>query len=240
MAARRVTQLCDSRCEERQCVYRVPIFSHLNAEEMEKVGALVRRKIYPPKTTVLSVGDAISGLYILRYGSLKLVRYSPEGNEVIVEMMRAGDFYGGDSMFNDAVSQEEAITLEETGVCFIQEDDLLQMIRQNPEIAIKILQVLSAMHSEDRTLLSILGEKDAGKRLSLFLIRETELNPEVPLYLTREDIAKRINLTVETVSRKISQLRKEGFVETKGYGTIKVKNREALQRQLNIDLNQRK
>ena len=153
---------------------------------------------------------------------------------MIVEILRPGDFYGGDYIFNDAATREEAITLEETGICFIKEEDLLEMIRNNPDIAIKIIQVLSEMHSEDRDLICILGEKDALKRLGLFLLMETEKEPEQAIYLKREDIEKRINLTSETVSRKISQLRREGFVKTTGYGKIKLVDREKLSRRLNL------
>lgn len=234
MDANGLLKLCDRHCEARHCVYRVPIFSHLDHAEMQKISELIKRKTYPPKTTIFYEGESVGGLYIMRYGSLKLVRYSPQGNEVIVDILRPGDFYGGDYIFNDAATREEAITLEETGVCFIREDDLLEMIRKNPDIAVKIIQVLSEMHSEDRNLISILGEKDALKRLGLFLLMETEKNPELALYLTREDIAKRISLTLETVSRKISQLRREGFVETTGYGKIKLVNREKLARRLNL------
>lgn len=239
MAEARLDRLCDLQCQANQCVYRVPIFSHLAKEELMEVGKLVRRKNFPSKARVFSMGESIKGLYILRYGSIKLVRYSPDGNEVIVEVLRSGDFYGGDQMFHQAFTHEDAITLEETGVCFIKNQDLLEMISKNPDIAIKIIQVLSAMHNEDRTLLSILGEKNALHRLALFLLWESNKHPFEPLSLTREDIARRISLTQETVSRKLSQLRREGFVETPGYGKILMKDPDKLQARLNLDLNQR-
>lgn len=223
-----VMKLWNEACRDCLCVHRVPIFSHLEAEELIKISGLVKRRDYKAKETIFSMGEEIRGLYILRYGSLKMVRYSREGNEVIVETLKPGDFYGGDHFFQASRSKEEAIALEESGICFIEESDLLKIIKSNPEIAIKIIQVLSYMHSEDRSLISILSEKDALKRIVLFLLWQTEKDPHLDLLLTQQDLAKRISLTHETVSRKMKELREKGYLEIQGYGKIKILNREGL------------
>ncbi|HZK09577.1 MAG TPA: Crp/Fnr family transcriptional regulator [Clostridia bacterium] len=213
---------------ESFCVHKVPIFSHLETEELRKISALVKKRNYKAKETVFSIGEEIRGLYILRYGSLKMVRYSREGEEVIVETLKKGDFYGSDNFFQSSRSKEEAITLEKTGVCIIDEKDLVDIIKKNPDIAIKIIQVLSFMQGNDRNLISILSEKDVLKRIALFLLWQTEDTPERTILITQDDLAKRINTTNETVSRKIKVLREKGLVEMPGYGKIEIKNREAL------------
>lgn len=219
---------CGVGCRDAFCVHRVPIFSHLEGEELLKISSLIKRKDYKAKETVFSMGEEIKGLYILRFGSLKLVRYSREGDEVIYEILKTGDFYGGDQFFQSSRAKEEAITLEETGLCFISEHDLVEIIKKNPEIAMKIIQVLSVMHSEDRNLISILSEKDALKRIALFLLWQSEDDPGATLHITQEDLAKRISLTHETVSRKMRELREKGYVDMKGYGKLQIINREGL------------
>ncbi|NLY37140.1 MAG: Crp/Fnr family transcriptional regulator [Tissierellia bacterium] len=228
MGADGIIKPCNLDCRDNLCVHRVPIFAHLESEELIKISSLIKRKNYKAKETVFSMGQEMKGLYILRYGLLKMVRYSREGAEVIVETLHPGDFYGGDHFFQASRSKEEAIAVEESGICFIQESDLLEIIKKNPEIGIKIIQVLSSMHSDDRSLISILSEKDALKRMALFLLWQTEKDPHRMIFLTQEDLAKRISLTHETVSRKMKELREMGYVQMLGYGKIEIINREGL------------
>lgn len=214
-------------CSESLCVHRVPIFAHLAIAELQEVSALIRRRDYKAGETIFSLGEEIKGLYILRYGSLKLVKYSRSGDEILFEVLKRGDFYGGDNIFQTPRASEEAIALEDTGVCFIPEADLRRIIKENPEIAIKIIQVLSSMHSDDKKMISILSEKDALKRIAMFILWQTE-NGRPSLKITQDELAKRISLTHETVSRRMRDLREAGYVKMEGYGKIEVTNREGL------------
>lgn len=219
-------------CEENICVHRVPIFAHLEKDELLKISSLIKRRNYRAEERVFSLGDRIQGLYILRYGSIKLVRYSRDGSEVVFETLGVGDFYGGDQFFQSSRAREDAITQEDTGVCFIGERDLVKIIKANPDIAIKIIQVLSQMHSDDRSLISILSEKDALKRLAHYLLWKTEGKNNL-VEITQDELARRISLTHETVSRKLKELREAGFVSSSGYGRIEIINRDGLLRFIN-------
>lgn len=221
-------QLKCINCEENICVHRVPIFAHLELEELQKISGLIKRRSYRSQENVFSMGDKIQGLYILRYGSIKMVRYLRDGSEIVFDTLKAGDFYGGDHFFQSSRASEDAITLEDTGICFIEEKDLIEIIKKNPDIGIKIIQVLSQMHSDDRSLISILSEKDALKRLSYYLLWKTDDRNNL-VEITQDELARRISLTHETVSRKMKELREAGFVSTSGYGRIELVNRQALE-----------
>lgn len=226
MGKKELVLKCET-CEENLCVTRVPIFAHLAIDELQKVSSLIKRRNFKAGETILSTGEEIKGLYILRYGSIKMVRYTREGDEILFEVLGRGDFYGGDNFFRSARASEEMIALEDSGICFISEKDLEKIIMENPEIAIKIIQVLSTMQSDDRNMISILSEKDALKRIGLFLLWQTE-NGNNFIDMTQDELAKRISLTHETVSRRMKELREAGYVAMHGYGKIELKNREGL------------
>ena len=91
------------------------------------------------------------------------------------------------------------------------------------------LTARSLDHAEEHMLL--LGRKSAPERVASFLLEmdaRMQLSGAINLPMTRRDIADYLGLTLETVSRTVSQLQAEGTVELSGARQIKVQRRAKL------------
>lgn len=218
------------RCGADSCVKRVPIFSMLEPGKLAEIAALVRSREYEPKDTLFSAGEHISGIYIIRYGSVKLVRGDEDGNESIVSILQVGDFYGGDSMFHDSHSRETAVAMEGTGICFIPEGDLRELLNRDPQIAIKIIRYYSAQHVRNMNMLEVLAAGDSMKRVCRFLLWQTEQDPLSRVTLSQEEIARMLGLAPETLNRKLALLKKEGIIRMEGHRGILILQPQALHR----------
>ncbi|NLA54195.1 MAG: Crp/Fnr family transcriptional regulator [Clostridiales bacterium] len=216
-------------CSVDSCVRRVDIFSMLPESKLQEVAALVRHREYEQKDTLFSLGDAIAGIYIIRHGAVKLQREDADGHERIVNILRVGDFYGGDSLFYDSHSQETAVALEPTGICFIGEADLRSLLTRDPEIALKIIQYYSARHVRDMNMLEILSTGDIMRRVSRFLVWQSQNVSQSRVSLSQEEMAAMLGITAETLNRKLAILKKEGIIRVVGHRGIEIVRPQRMQ-----------
>ena len=115
---------------------------------------------------------------------------------------------------------------------------LAKMVEDNPELEHKLHEQALNELDEAREWMLTLGRKTASEKIASFLLMiAVNINPEVDaqkgpitfdLPLKRADIADFLGLTIETVSRQITRLRKEGIIEVEHNRTVTVPNLKKL------------
>lgn len=210
------------------CLHNVPLFKNLEGEQIRAVQQLIIQKDLAAGDVLFREGDIFSSLYLLRFGSVKLVRYGSEGREYVIDTLFAGDFYGGDQLFNESTARETGVVLSESGICMIRFSDLQRLILSNPQIALKVMSYLSGKLDQYRLSVEILSTKDVSKRLAMYLYERYQRTSKSVLLLSQQDIGNAIHLTQETVNRKLSVLQRDGLVAVEGKRTIIIKDPERL------------
>jgi CRP/FNR family transcriptional regulator len=151
-----------------------------------------------------------------------------DGKEYVTDILVESDIYGEQNIFGGGKYDVNAVALEPTGVCIISQADIQKMIMNRPEVGVKLLNVVGVKLSSANELIELLSINDAKSRLAGFLLyRNTRIKKEL-IELSRDDIAAYINLTRETISRKLNELEEEGFIQLNGHKKIKIINKEAL------------
>jgi len=219
---------CDGGYNHSGCVKRIPVFSSLSAAELENISSLITRKNYTDKEIVFREGDRLNSLYLVRYGNLKLVRYGADGEEIIINLLSTGDFYGGDSLFSQSTARETGICTGECGVCRISTQDLQNLIRIMPDLALKMLNYFSSYADYNRDLLKINSYSSALKKTALFLLNLSRRTGSLSLEISQEDIAGSIFTAKETVNRKLALLKRKGILLIKGHKKIQIIDIEKL------------
>ncbi|WP_020558548.1 Crp/Fnr family transcriptional regulator [Thiofilum flexile] len=165
--------------------------------------------------TVYHQGEAASCAYTLRQGLVRLVKTLPNGRTQIVRLIRAGDSFGFDGFIGEPYNHS-AIPLCEIEVCRLPLAELLALKRQHPEIENAMMKRWIQHLREAEDMMLELGAKKASERLASFLIRWCEpvgLNGWIELPLSRSEIGELLGLTIETVSRFISDWKRQGWIE---------------------------
>lgn len=152
-------------------------------------------------------------------GVVKLTKLLPDGRQQIVGLQFAPDFLG-----RPFSSQNEVIAEAATNVrlCNFPKSILEKFIEDAPDMERRLHQQHLNELDEARDWMLTLGRKTAIEKLASFLIliishinpeqaEEDNLNVELPL--KRGDIADYLGLTIETISRQLTNLKKKGVVE---------------------------
>lgn len=204
------------------CLHNIPIFEHLDPPEIKRVQKLIIQRELESNEVLFHEGDASEKLYIVRTGSLKLVRYSPDGQEFLLDTLFPGDFYGSDGLFAPGNVQESAIAEQKSGICTIQGGELKQLMLADPSISLKVLEYLNTKLEQYRLQLEMLSTKDVSKRLCMYLYQRSTRSASLELLLSQEDIGNAIHLTKETVNRKLAILQGQGVIRIAGKKKITI------------------
>lgn len=162
-------------------------------------------------------------------GVVKLSKLLPDGRQQIVGLQFAPDFLGRQNGPENTVTAEAATNVR---LCSFPQSALEAVVAQSPETGHRLhLQTLREL-DEARDWMITLGRKTAAEKLASFIcLVASHHNPEktpgkgvfrFELPLKRADIADFLGLTIETVSRHFTKLRKSGiiFVENNRQITI--------------------
>ncbi|WP_153733112.1 Crp/Fnr family transcriptional regulator [Sporosarcina obsidiansis] len=225
-----------SHCEfgmkdhHRSCVSFVPLFNHLDEQQMDQIVELAHSVSHPRGKTIYHSGDHSEGLYILHKGRIKVYRLSENGKEQLVRILEPGSFTGELSLFDAKPHDAYAETLEAVELCIIHREEMQQLLQDHPEISLRMLMELSARLADTEQRAARIAMESAETRLSLYLadLSEEQQQLKVQLPMSRKDLASHLGTTPETISRKLSVLEEQGWIRQTGSMTIEILDLDSL------------
>lgn len=187
-----------------------------------------RRQSYAAHDVIYFEGDDANNLYEIISGAAMLYKLLPDGRRQVVEVLGPGDLFGFDM---DAYHDCSAETLVATTTLIFNRRDIEASSAAQSHLTRCALQQVCAMH--DHAVL--LGRKSAYERVASFLMRfvpergmptckgpddEEHDEGKVTLNMTRQEMADYLGLTIETVSRVISDMKRKGVIRLEKHDKV--------------------
>jgi DNA-binding response OmpR family regulator len=178
-------------------------------------------KIYKKKETIYQENDYANYLYFIIKGKIKCVKTDYYGKDFMTDIHEEGEFIGYMTLLEEGEYHETAIAMEPTEVAVIPKKDFLTLIRKNRDVATKFIKMLSGnVQDREKRLLQLayspLRERLASTLLKLSERKESQSESPEKLIISREDLASLIGTVKESLIRTLSDLKKEGLVDTNG------------------------
>mgnify|MGYP001587376325 CR=1 FL=1 len=209
---------------------KIPIFSMLNASDMEEVKPYLIPAKFKKKEVIFSEGDPSDWLYVVTKGKVKITKLSQSGREIILEIIPPMDFFGGVAVMRGFPYPANAVAMDDAELLKISRSNLMRILDRFPN-----LMYCMAMNIGDRikgsheALKNIAVEK-VESRIASLLIKladkagsKTDDSVAIDMKLTKQDIAEMVGTTVETSIRTMSKFKKLGIVSEKS-GKIVIKD----------------
>jgi CRP/FNR family transcriptional regulator len=194
------------------CAVRdLSICGAIEPEHLGKLDAIVAHKKLAPGETLFFEGDRSDSLYIITEGCVRLSKMLADGRRQITGFLFPSDFLGL------ALRERYAYSAEAVGavaLCRYPKNRLEALLDQFPAMERKLLAIASNELAAAQDQMLLLGRKTALERVGSFLLilmRRMQLKGierRVALPMTRTDIADYLGLTIETVSRSFSALKR--------------------------------
>ena len=213
----------------------IPIFRGLSEDDQRRVASLAVVRDYERGQTIWSAGDPAESLTLIVRGRVKIVRASDAG-DLILEIFGEGEPVGAIAVYNYIPYPASAVCLEPVSLLVLPRRDYFELLDRNPEFARAIIRELTKLVvALTRKVEEMRGSRVEVRVAQLFLTLAERMGKpvkkgiEIPLQLSRQEIADLVGTTVESAIRVLSRWGHEGIVET-GEGRFFIPSRERLVR----------
>lgn len=219
--------LCDA-CEAREqgfCALLPP-------DVLADVADAAQRMAFAPRAALFRQGEAATGIFILRNGTVRLMQLLPDGRQASVGFRFGGDLLG---FSPQREHRHGAEALDSVSACRIGRSELDRLFRRHPILERTLLHLCACELAAAQDQLVALVRFTAEERVAAFLLSIVEARecrghpgPIYELRATRADVGELLGLSLETVSRAVSGFRRRGWLRGPGPQTFELLDRDAL------------
>lgn len=196
------------------------------AAALQNLGSVVKVK---RNAAVFSEGDPARHVYKLVSGAIRTCRVLMDGRRQIADFYLPGDFFGLEGQTEHGFTAE---AIADAVVISYPRSQLDQLAETRPAVQKLLVSLLCKGLSATQNHLVMLGRQTAHERLAWFLLDimdRSDDRTDLDLPMSRLDIADFLGLTIETVSRGISQFKRKHLISVAGSHQVSLKNVEALE-----------
>jgi CRP/FNR family transcriptional regulator len=222
--------------ETVELLARVPLFSTLAPEELDHVAQVAVPRRFSANQVVFREGDASDTCYVIRAGHARAVRAHPDGRTITLAQFGPGDFFGELAMLDEERRSATIETLEETEAIAILGADMRRLLREHPDISVKLIAALGRRLRETNERLTRQSFQTVQSRVASALGQlvtaaraEGAGETDVLITSTQAELAQLAGSSRESASRFLAVLERAGIIP-QGRGKLTVHNPSALER----------
>lgn len=192
---------------------RVPYFANLDSALLAMVAQQTRLQRYNPGQIVLLEGDHDVALYIVESGWLKAVKTSAEGREHVLHFIGPGEVFNAIGVFAEDSNPATVIALEVTSVWVIQQEAMLALFDEHPELGRIVIQRLAKRVQQLIQMVEDLSLRTIEARLARYLIEQSRAEQMArPRWATQAEMANRLGTVPDVLNRALRSLAKDGLI----------------------------
>jgi len=210
-------------------------YSGLCAATVKEVQKIEHVASFPAGAIIFMEGQPARGVYVLRKGRVKLLTTNSDGRTLIMKIANPGEALGLNSVITGKPYDLTAEILQPAELAFIPRADFLKCITEHGDVCMHYASHLSRDCQAAYELVRTIGLcQSVSERLARFLLEWStngaamDGTVRVKLALTHEEIAQLIGASRETVTRTLSEFKRQRTIEMNG-STLVLKNKPALE-----------
>lgn len=202
------------------------IMADVDVTRFERLLRRITQFKYAKKTMLFVEGSPADSLYVVRKGTVKLEESLPDGSPRIVRVVKKAGVVGLEAFLNNHQRYDQtAIALQDAEVCRIPNEVIKNLLDEDPEF---YKSVMKEWHDQMEASNEVIVEYSTGalkKRLVavlLMLIEEAKRNAQIEIEMLHiDDMAALTGVTRESVSRIISEFKRDKLLEKSSPGKMK-------------------
>jgi CRP/FNR family transcriptional regulator len=197
------------------------LFAGLPQPDLEKIADVSVVKALEKGDYLFHEGDPAPGFYVMQRGAVNVHRVNAAGKEQIIHVFRAGESFAEAALATPMGYPADARALEPTQVLLVQKVGILELLKRQPELG---LRMLASVSSHLRVLVGQLEDltlKDVETRLANWLVKrcpnpQAEAPVKIELPMTKRVLAAELGTVSETFSRTLAKFRAQKLLAVKG------------------------
>ncbi|MBL1213282.1 MAG: Crp/Fnr family transcriptional regulator [Ignavibacteriae bacterium] len=248
MNKRRKTPLEIENIEVNSCtidlrmkiIHGLPFFQNLSDKEISQINKSFSDTHYNTDDIIYLDGEKAARLCVIASGSVKLVKQNRNGNEILIDILKPGEFFGNLDPFEGSIYQETAVVQTQACIMKIDTGNFRNILNTYPSAALTVLDITLKRLRESQEIVKQLSSYSVESRVAYTLLKlseklgeEKDIGLLIQIPLSRNDIAGMTGTTPETASRILSRMQKENIIQT-GRKWLAIKNIDLLNKMIDL------
>ena len=206
------------------------LFKALAPQHIDQLASCIVTRTVKRGATIFAKGDRASSMFAISKGSVKISVPSADGHEVVFNLLHDGDIFGEIAFLDGKCRTADAIAASYCVLFVIQRRDFLPILRSDPDVALKLIEVLCARlrHTTEQAenlMFRSLASRLAAALLQLAESGAGERNPKVAV--TQRDLGSLIGISREGTNKQLRSWEANNWVRLER-GGILIKSFETL------------
>jgi CRP/FNR family transcriptional regulator len=221
--------------EKIRLLSMVDVLEPLSGEELEEFSQHIPDTHVEQGRVLYAPGDRSETLFMLKKGRVRIYKVTPDGWEFTLAVVNAGTMFGEMALTAQRLREAYAEATEPSDICVLRNADLEWLVRENPEVGLRMMRVLSERLRACEARLEDIGLKNVPARLASLVLQLAESEgvvtpegPKIPTHYTHRKLATMIGSSHETITKAFTKLQRTGAVELRRRH-IYIKDVEALE-----------
>lgn len=186
---------------------------------------------YRRKQAIYNEGNHPNRLFFVQKGKIKLFKSNDDGKDLTIGLYGEGEYFGYMALLENSVYKETAEAMEDSEISIIPREEFDDLIKENPVVMKKFIQILAGNIMEKEEQLLGLAYNSLRKRVADALIMlQKKFGKEgenFSIHISREDLANIAGTATESLIRTLSDFKGEKLIDIKD-GSIHIVNEKKL------------
>ncbi|MAE10634.1 MAG: hypothetical protein CL876_01710 [Dehalococcoidales bacterium] len=195
----------------------LPYFKEESPDEIEKIAVETLEHSFSRGEVLFFEGETCLGLYVVKSGSVRIFKSSPEGREQVLLVARQGESFNDVPVFDGGPNPASASAMETCSVYIVPKETMLSLLADSPS-AQAIIELFARRLRHLSTIVEDLSFRSVVSRLAKMLLdtATVEEGASSELHLTQEEMATMVGSVRDVVGRALRALERAGAIKTEG------------------------
>src|SRR5216684_2470042 len=218
--------------EKRTLLQTHYLFTKLSPKQIDRLDACIVGKSVLRGTSICAKGDPGSSLFVICQGTVKISVPSADGHDAVFNLIGKGDIFGEIAMLDGRPRTADVVAITDCELFVIERRDFLPLVREEPEIALKLIEILCARLRQTTEQAENLMFLHLPGRLAKALLRLSDSDGptcERKAVVTQKDLGNIIGMSRESTNRQLRMWEDQEWVRLERGGIV-ILSAKALER----------
>jgi CRP-like cAMP-binding protein len=222
--------------EKRQIFERHALLGKLSRDEIDTLLHFARVERYPAGHEIFAKDDPGQSMMAVLRGTVKMSSVSPEGKEIVFNIMNPGDCFGEIALLDGDERSADAVAMKDCELLVLNRRDFMPILEHRADICMMLLRILCQRLRQTSEQVEDVLFRHLDSRIAKALLRLAESaslhgvrSTTVEIRVSQQDLADMAGGSRESVNKQLQVLQSQGLIDL-GKGSILIHDVNAIER----------
>jgi len=187
------------------------LFRDLGPEVHKQLRSYAKLRAVESGKTIFSKGDPGTSLFAVYSGVVQMTSLSADGRNAVFNHIREGEIFGEIALLDGKPRTADAVAFTDCSLAVIERRDFLALLRSNPEVPIRLLEVLCSRLRRTTEQVEDILFLDLSSRLGKTLLHLSQMGTS-EIAISQDDLSQIVGLSREMINKQLQVWAKDQWV----------------------------